>query len=81
MKGVIEIIIEIDQDSFSFYILIRCCPMKPSSSGLPDDVAFLMAIMRTSNKGERETERERETETERERERQRDRETERETGR
>ena len=45
MKVVIEIIIEIDQDSFSFYILIRCCPMIPSSSGLPDDVAFLMAII------------------------------------
>ena len=45
MKGVIEIKIEIDQDSYSFYILIRCCPMIPSSSGLPDDVAFLMEII------------------------------------
>ena len=41
-----QIIIEIDRDSFSHYLLIWGCHMISSSSRLPDDMALLMLISR-----------------------------------
>ena len=43
-KDVIEKAFEIDQDSFSCYLLIWGCMMITSSLGLPDDIAFLMPM-------------------------------------
>ena len=44
MKGIIEILVEIDRDSFSYYPLIWGCQMMPSSSGLPNDMALPMPM-------------------------------------
>ena len=39
-----EAIIEIDQDSFSCYLLIWSCQMISSSTGLPDNIGFVMLM-------------------------------------